>query len=200
MIWEDFFGFVLPHVPACPEATATHNIREAARSFATRTRLWQEEAPAIPSVAGVGAYTLQLLPETELVRINACEVSGVPYDVAGGIAARHARRHGQQQLCVMLGPQDFLLAPTPALTGIEIVTDITLRPSKDATAWPDDFAEHAQAIADGALSMLLLLPDLLDGDRAAAHMLRFDEAVERNTQRLFRGYGRQRASARVEWF
>lgn len=158
MTFEDFFPFILPSAPQAPEGLIVQHVRNAAREFCARTLVFQFTCPTILSAADVSDYTLQIREDQELVRVLACEVNETPYGVPDGVSGRRMARRNTGNLCTMLGAQDFRLSPAPNAAGAEIILDVAVKPSLTATEWPDDFAEHVDWIAKGALGSLLTMP------------------------------------------
>lgn len=58
MIWADFFPYVLPAVPNCPDPVLEHHVRLAAIEFCRRTLCWQQILDPIEGETGAVAYRL----------------------------------------------------------------------------------------------------------------------------------------------
>ncbi len=159
MLMTEFLPHVLPSVPGCPELLALDHVIKAARKFCASTLIWNLTLPPIVAQKGETEYTLQLAPGQELVRLMYVEVDGQEYDVPSGPQGRRYARRSNGQVVTMVGSQDFTLTPAPGATGAVILTDAAIKPTLDATTFPDDFAEYLSDIAAGAISTLCLLPD-----------------------------------------
>lgn len=202
MTFDDFLPHVLPSVPGCPNELALDHILKAARTFCARTLVWNFAAPTIIAQAGVSAYTLQLLPNQELVRVLLVEVDGEEYMLPSGPLGRQAARRNRGYLCTMTGTQDFNLTPTPAVTGAKIITDIAVKPALTSTKWPDDFTEYVTDIAYGAIATLCLLPklDWSDTKLAAEQAAMFNNRISVVAFKVSNGFGRARRGHSIAWF
>lgn len=170
MTFDDFLTHVLPYTPGCPDAVAVDHVRKAARAFCSRTLVWNYAANPIAAEAGKANYTLQLGDDQELVRVLLVEVDGTEYEIPSGSRGRQLVRYGGCNVCVMQGAQDFTLAPAPQIDGLEIITDIAVKPSLAGNYWPDDFAEFVPDIAAGAIASLCLIPKVEWSDVATAQV------------------------------
>jgi len=56
--WSDFFNWVLPHVPGCPQRVAEDAIREAAIAFCDQTLVYKRTLTLDAVAGGTGLYDL----------------------------------------------------------------------------------------------------------------------------------------------
>ena len=192
----------MPSVIGCPEALAlTHSVR-AAREFCAHTLVWNYETSPIPSAAGVSRYTLQIDTGAELVRLFGVRVGDDDYDVPNGFTGRRLMREGMGSIAVMVGNQDFNLSPAPTLDGLDIVTDLSVKPTLDAVTWPDDLSAYVTDIAYGAIASLCVLPkqDWTDTATAAINAGLFKDRIGTVGFQVSKGMGRSKQRPYVEFF
>jgi hypothetical protein len=199
MNFEVILPRVMPSVKGCMEALALDHIVMAARTFCSRTMLWQYDS-TILSASGVGRYTLQIEDEQELVRLLLAEVNGVPYSIPTGAQGRRLARQGAGNYCTLVGTQDFVLSPAPDFDGTKIVTDIAVKPSLKATQWPDDFEEYVADLARGAVGSLTGMPkkDWTDQGVSQAAMADFNSRINTVALQVSRGFGTSHRTVRAQ--
>lgn len=194
MKWEDMLPRVQPFVAGCPRDLALRHLIDAARDFASRTRVWQFQATTILTVSGVDSYTFQLGPGQELVALLLCEVDSDDYDIVQGPQGRQRARRGDCRLCIPTGPQDFQLTPVPTQDGLSIITELAVRPDLAGTGkWPDDLDENVTDIVHGALSSLLMVPNSTwhDNAQGAVEAGHFEDRIAAVKAKVDRNYGRR---------
>jgi hypothetical protein len=194
---------VLPSVVGCPEETALDHLIEAAREFCARTLVWNYQAMPIDSAAGVPNYTLQIAQGQNLVRLLTCEVNGQTYSVPSSLSGRAAQRAKSGNTAVVEANNDFRLEPAPYLSGLKIITDIAVKPTrKDPHDWPDDLEEYVTDIARGAVASLCRLPKVTwsDDKTAAAEHTLFTNRMGTVAFKVSKGFGRSSHGAALRWF
>lgn len=202
MKWNDALSHVLPSVNGCPDQLAVDHLIKAARDFASRTLVWQYEAPTISTVAGIADYTLQIPTTEELVRLMLCEVDGSAYLIPNGFTGRQMVRQGRTNICAVNNPRDFTLSPAPTTAGLAIVTEVAVKPAFSSLKWPDDLDEHIPDIAHGAMATLLCLPNVSWRDEQACvrEGALFMARCSATMARVSKGYGSTRRRGKVSWF
>lgn len=203
MKFLDMLQYVLPSAAGCPDSLAVQHLVRAARRFCSETLAWNYQTEPISSTAGLAKYTLQIGRGQELVRLIACEVNGANYLVPSGAWGRSLQRRGAGNTCVVDVNQDINLTPSPYVDGMQIVTDIAVRPAiVDPADWPDDLSEHVNDIADGALATLLILPKTtwFESGAAGEKEQRFKSRISTVGMKVSKGSGRSRIGAAVRWF
>jgi hypothetical protein len=169
--WAEFMPHVLPFVPSCPEQLAIDHVIEAARTFCTRTKAWSVEPDVLLTTAGIDTYPLALEDETERVQLMGAWLDGHALGILSaqrGRALRATRYQGCSRTAQLDGTQDVRITPAPDRGDLELVLDIAVRPTINATEWPDDLAEHVKAIATGAIGTLAWIPKQPFSDRQVA--------------------------------
>lgn len=204
MTFEDWYPFVLPRAPLCPEDTADHHLRLACIRFCCRTSVWVEELAPIVADGG-SEFELPAVPQAELHRLLACTVDGG--DVHHLLDETSARRHRRDGSCATVASVNrertrLNIQPAPR-AGVPIVAEWVLKPSMRATEVPDFlFDDHAQAIAHGALATLLLLKqaEWYDAEQAAVSGASFNAAVNAAALQAAGGYAGARQRVRAHFF
>ncbi len=202
MKWSDMLPLVSPYVAGCSDQLAITHLVQAARRLCDRSLVWNYEASPITSTAGLGTYTIQIREGQELVRVITCEVAESDYTVVSGIDGRMAQRRNVGRTCYVEGSNDIKLIPTPWQDGLEIITDIAVRPSLlSPDMWPDDLKEHVEIVAAGAISSLCAMPASSgatwhDAATAQYHEGKFTNRAATLALRVSKGFGRQRSWSR----
>ena len=202
MIFDAFLTHVLPSVAGCPDALALDHILKAARTFCARTLVWNYSTPPFVAEVGKANYTLQIPKDQELVRLLLADVGGDEYATPDGTSGRRAARQLSGNYVVMQGLRDFILSPAPSVAGIEVITDVAVKPTMQATDWPDDLGEYVTDIAAGAIATLCLLPrvEWSSKDLAGAQMALFNSRISTVGLKVSHGLSAGRKSARIAWF
>ena len=193
---EDILPHVMPYAPGCAEPTAIQHICDAAVRFCERTRCWRHidtfqtvgdhrEIAAVPADA--------VLFELEWAKFNGKELEPVTpqfdnYHVeTGGIEPRYITQVNPS--CLSIEPH-----------GVgELTLSMFLKPAEHAPELPDFLvSDFARTLADGALSMLLLIPNqpFTNPQMAAVFEGKFQTAMDRNFAYNMRG--QQRAPRRTK--
>lgn len=184
--------FIAPHVRACPDPVIDHCIRQAAREFCQRTRVWRvtdtfpvtggaEEIISVPAGAA--------LVEIEDAWFNDIQLS--PGRFALGAA------EGEPAMFTQVLPNTLMVRPPGA--GM-LRLSLFVMPSLDAGQLPDFLVSiYAQPIASGALYRLLMIPgeNWSNPPLGMAHRAEFDRAMDRNFAAHMKG--QQRAPVRTKY-
>lgn len=190
---EDVFSNVRPYAASCAEPTMTEHVRKAAIKLCERTRCWrfadsfettgdEEDIICVPPFAS--------LFEIEEARFNDCKLER---------SAPHAEMMmadlGQPQYLTQLGHNSVSLQPRGVGT---LWISMFLKPSQNADMLPDILLDQfADALGDGALSTLLLIPNepFSNPQLAMFYQQKFDAVLDRNFAYNMRG--QQRAPIRT---
>ena len=197
MTFEDWHPFVLPRAPMCPDDTADHHLRLACIRFCCKTGVWVEDLAPITADGASSQFDLPVVPEAEVHRVLACAVDRC--DVDHLLDETSARRHLRAGTCASVAYVNrersrVSIQPTPR-AGARIAVEVVLKPSMRAAEVPAFlFDDHADAIAHGALTTLLLMKqeDWYDAEQAAVSAGIFSAAVNAAAIQKATGY----ASAR----
>lgn len=209
---SEFLHLVLPQAKHCPEPFALLQLRLAAIEFCERTRCWRYVvtkeltvnssvllSPITATIHEFEEATLNGLP------LEPTQFSDIPADEITGEVAL-----GQAKWITQSAPGEVSIYPFETGTlrvscflkprhGQVFGTD-SEDPMFDAYNVVPDFmlAQHATAIADGALRRILMTPDepFTDPQRAVVHAAEFDGACRAHFSSNMRG--QQRAPVRVK--
>jgi hypothetical protein len=202
--WDDLLGHVLPSVRGCPDDLALDHLVKAARAFCSRTLVWNYATVPMETAAGVARYTLQLHEGHDLVRMLSCQVGTQAYEVPKGLSGRVLQRNSDSQLtCLVEGNNDIVLDPAPTADGVEILTEVVVKPSLlEPADWPSDLEAYVDDLAAGALSTLLAMSKAEWGDtkQAAINADRFADRIQTVAIQVSRGFGRTRHGGAIRWF
>lgn len=190
---EDLFPKVRPYAPGCAEPLMVEHIRKAAITLCERTRCWrfadsfetvgdEEDIICVPPMAS--------LYEIEEARFNDCKL-----ERSAPQAAMMMADLGQPQYLTQFGHNSVSLQPRGVGT---LWISMFLKPSQNADMLPDIIMEQfADAVGDGALSTLLLLPNepFSNPQLAMLSLQKFNAVLDRNF--AYNKRGQQRAPVRT---
>jgi hypothetical protein len=194
--FEDFLPDVLIHAAAVPEPTAILYLRRAAQEFCTKTKLWRE-VDCLPATGGE-FETVCVPPYSALVQLESVSLNG--RDLFPLRGDRHAGRDGgEPDYFTQTGPDQMRLVPCggSALVGQEMRMSMILKPAEGAEMTADFlYDHHVEAIAAGALSRILMLPNqpYTDLARAGVFAGQFQAELDRLMGASIKG--QQRANVR----
>jgi len=164
---SDFHPFILTDVMGCPIPTVDHRLILAAREFCDLSGIWREWLDTITADGTVNTFDHDLTSQQELIRYTRCIVndedageyeilsrSDLPPDWSDTAST------GLVDTVVHIDGAEFMVFSLPA-SGDTIRMEAVFKPKISATTLPavlyDRFAE---GVAAGALSRLLLLPNM----------------------------------------
>lgn len=175
--------FVTPFARGVALPAAFHSIRQAAREFCERTRLWR------------GGDSFQVQPDqcssisvpygAELFEIERVDFNGEPLERVSiqWLDDKYPNwmtdQSGSPSFVTQLAPST--LAVVPAASGC-VTTRLVLKPNNETMELPDFlFDKHARTIAFGALSDLLLLPGqpFTSPQLSQVYQAKFDSKLDR---------------------
>lgn len=170
MTWDEFLPEVLRYAKGCPEALALDHVVKAARYFARKTRVWNLQLAAIPTIVDQPAYPLTPVAGQSIASVLTVFFDSARYVVRGGALGRANVRDGTGNVAVFDPSTSALtLTPAPGYVG-SLYVDVAVQPTTDqaASSWPDWLEDEAEFIAAGAASTLALLPGVTWRDAATA--------------------------------
>ena len=205
--WSAWYPDVMPHVPECPIPIIEHELKRAAQTFMTRSRVWSMMLPAIAvdaddtMVEVVTGDAQADMVRAEEAWYDGAKVSIVPVDEAAKLyGLEWQTATGTPTAIVQMSHTEFRLYPIPtvdATTGLTL--RISARPSEAATGIPSDLAtRYMDELATGAKSRLMLYPNMpwTNVEIGAALGSLFSSLIDKAiTQTAFAGKGRVASSA-----
>lgn len=211
---SDFIRFVAPYAQSVPDTTAETYIRQAARTFCERTRLWRDVREI--DVVGDEDEIVPVPPQADIHEIEnawfktagSTQYSGPLDRVSFGDidpnllpTGMEMPASGNSPIAIsQVTPQSIVLAPASVGT---LRLSLFLTPSMRADALPRFlFDKYAAVLADGALAEILMLPDMpfVNLDVAAARAGRFNSAIDSKFNSNKRGQQRAPARTRGSYF
>lgn len=201
--WADFYPELMPHVVGCPNPMANTALREAARDFFRRTRLWRQWMDAVTVVNGVRVYDLDLPTGSMVARIERCTVNGQPMDVLSHTEQESDYSlYEQHDLGVVSVDRASFVLTRPLGDGALIGVEVSLIPNKTGRGIPDDlFAQHSQDIVEGAKHRLMLIPKtaFYDSSLAMNALTNYESAVGTKTVEAWKGSTGTVPRRRIGW-
>lgn len=162
-LWADFHPYVLPDVPGCPEPLLDQALRETAREFCTRTKVWTEWRDPFSASGNQRVFEFDADAGSEVVAAVSASVNGEPYSVFGSHklpAGWQDEANGcvKDHTLIHINSKEFVLYPKPN-AGESIVIELALRPTMTATGVGDVvFEEFTESIAWGTKYRLWTKP------------------------------------------
>ena len=195
MIWSDFYCWVLPSVPGCPNPSLDLHIRQAAIDFCRRTLCWVRTLDPVEANGVDIRFDLDLPSQTQAVKLMAVAVNGLEYLLVDTQRGLHLVRQGSG--ADFSFTQDKLTLDVHPLRqrGDSIEVDMALAPSFNAGSIETDLASpYVQEIAQGALATLQMMAGVAwsDPGLAVANKALFNQRVATVAMHFARGQGAAR--------
>lgn len=202
--WNDFYDYLLPHVPGCPLAMADLQLRMAAQRFCDKTLAWQEDLDAETTIADTIEYDIGITSQQELVQIVSATLDDKPIDVVtkNDLPANWRTSGMTRQGVFTLDKKVFFVVPAPA-ADLDVVLTVALKPSNTAIGVSDElFAAYADEIASGARSALMLIAKKPYSDAAmgAYWQAYFDGKCGNVAMEVARSHGNSRLRSKASFF
>lgn len=195
-----FMPFIAPFARGVALPAAFHAIRQSARTFCKRTRLWRggdcfQVTPDQCSSIAV-PYGAELF-EIERVNFNNEMLEPVSlYWLDDNMPNWASEKSGSPKYVTQLAPST--IAVVPPASG-QVTTRLILMPDNETNELPDFLSDkHAKTIAEGALTDLLLLPGqpFTSPQMSLIHQANFEREMDRLTGKNISG--EQRAPIRTK--
>lgn len=195
MIWSDFYSWVLPSVPGCPNPTLDLHIRQAAIEFCRRTLCWVRTLDPVEANGMDIRFDLDLPSQTQAMKLMAVAVNGLEYLLVDTQRGLQLVRQGSG--ADFSFTQDKLTLDVHPLRarGDSIEVDMALAPSFYASGIETDVASpYLQEIAQGALATLQMMAGVAwsDPGLAAVNKALFNQRVATVAMHFARGQGAAR--------
>lgn len=190
-LFEEFYKYVTPYVPACPAFVVSEHLAEAAARFCQETQCWRVPLPTSSTTADQAQYALAVPAETEVEAVIQLEVNGQRVSPVLETLEPQATlldERGVPRGYTLVGGTTLQLYPTPdgayPYRGL-----LAVKPTLAATGVESFiYQTWGRAIAYGAISTLKLVPgkSWTDAPMAAAYAGLFDKGVADCKRRTFR--------------
>lgn len=196
ILLEEFYTDIYPTVPGCPEMTIENAVRAAALGFCEKTGIVQYDMDPITVVSGQHEYDFESPDEMIVHSILNANYDGHPLTVLSSKLIeqrypRHREYNGAPEGIFRKDACIFKLYPVPDTTKVNsLYMTVVVKPAPNSEYVPELLLnDHKQAIVDGALARLLMLPtkDWTNGALAGAHTAAFVGAITEASRRARRG-------------
>lgn len=165
-LWNDFFDYVLPELPGCPQDVAALAIRNTTIDFFGSTGVYVVSHEAIDVVAGVGTYRFAPPAGWDVAQVKNAWHKGQKIHPSGSDDLE--KLHGEWTK-VTGNPKRFMhedqssvrVVPLPVEGVVGGLTmRVALRPTRSSAGFSTDwvFDTYVETIAAGAKSALMIMP------------------------------------------
>ncbi|KAF0234336.1 MAG: hypothetical protein FD177_892 [Desulfovibrionaceae bacterium] len=204
--WRNFVPLVRQSTAKCPVSGMAAQVREAAREFCARARIWTDKSLVSDVLAGEGAYGLRPPDQADIrcvlsVRFQGARLTPLTPDQWRSLA--------EQTACapthfIFTEPNVVRLYPTPQedVPGALLV-EVVLIPAVNSAQGPEFLlSKHGTTIAHGAISKLMLMPDRpwSDPGGGAFYEKKFEDGVAGATINVEQGGAGAPASSQYRPF
>lgn len=186
----DVRPYVLPHVEGCPTIVADQAIVRAAIQFCAETGVWRYTHATVAVVQATAAYSFVPPAGAKVERVLAAWLDGVPLTVKNATdmlgVLDWKTDTGTPECLVVLSDSQFRVYP---LGAGDVDMEVTVKPSRAATTIDDNvFEAHVDAIASGALAILMAYPkkSWSNPDLGLWHKGMFEKSIDDAAIREFR--------------
>lgn len=195
ILLEEFFTDIYPSVPGCPDMTIENAVRSAAIMFCEQTGIVMYDMDPITVVAGQFEYDFEAPDEMIVHGIVTANNDGSKLDVVSKKLVdarfpRHREFNGSPECILRVDSSLFRVYPTPDTTKANsLYISVVVKPAPGSEYVPQLLLDdHKQALVDGALSRLLMLPrkDWTNLQLAGAHEMKFAGAINNAAKRARR--------------
>ncbi|MGE4469339.1 MAG: hypothetical protein AB7D47_04315 [Desulfovibrio sp.] len=161
--WRSFVPLVQLSTARCPIPVIVDRVRESAREFCQRTRLWTHCSLAADLYAGEAVYGLRPPAETDIgavLRVSARGRELVPLTPEAW-RGRELARADCPECFIVTEPGMVHLWPEPAQDVPEaLVVEVALLPAIASRCCPEFLlSRYGRVVAWGAQAQLMLIPD-----------------------------------------
>lgn len=193
---------LMTHAPKCPEPLAVRYLRQAAREFCRRTRLWRETDRF--EIVAPDFQAMCTIEDSAIVSIQTARFNGRDLDPVSPFWLDEHQPDWQQEeapeatarYITQTAPNTITIVPRE--TG-QLETRLCLQPSRDAFTFPAFLVDdHGDEIGLGAAGMVLTTPSLeiANPELGAALLQQFHGRIA--TTNVITAKGQQRARLRTK--
>jgi hypothetical protein len=199
-----FFPRLLPSVIGCPEPLAQQALLDSAIEFCERSLAVTTTLDAVTLAAGEASFEVETQRNTTIAQVlnlwfDGRQIDPSPYSEATEIASTNGEpRYFYGQDIDEIFNITLMPAPDRTVQG-GVIVRAALKPTRTATTVHNIlFERHAQAIVDGALAILMAIPDQSFSNDQKAMVMGSSARAKANAARTDALYGRVQSSMSVK--
>lgn len=209
---DDFYQYVLPEVPGCPEITADVAIRSALIEFCEKSHVIQRNHDPVTILAGITDYELEPPTGQLVVKVMRAWYRTLELDPAAPDSVPKAevyntlftgadKSRADPRVFLQKDERSISVFPIPKETVSNSLTmRVALKPTRVAATFEDVlFEDYAEVIASGAKYRLLSMANKpwTNGPASAANLTVFMSGVNAARSRAIRGNSRAEVKIRL---
>ncbi len=199
---SDLIPDICPELPQCPVVNIHRQLRYIIRDFCWQTHYWQHPMAPITLLAFNDAapdtylYTLAVPEETDLLAVDELvyDARVLPMKSSAWLdenVHRWRQDTGIPQYTLMMSNKQVRFVPaSDQVRPVAVTGTLILRPSRSAFDFDDSLMEFDQALSNGALSRLLIMPKKpwSDARRAATCEGIYQDGISRAKFLVIKGF------------
>ena len=189
-------------VPDCPIGLINKTLVNIIRDFCWKTHHWQHAMESITllpynaSAPDTYIYTLPLPSNTELVDIHRLIYEGLPLRMQSPAwldehQDKWREATGEPKFYILLSNKQVRFIPaSDQVRPLAISGMLALRPTRTTNIFDDSIMEFDQAIVNGAIARLLIMPKQLwsDSRRAGVCQVAYQDGISLSKMQVLKGY------------
>lgn len=207
-----FYPYIVPHVPGCPSLTVDVALRSSLIEFCERSLIVQRDHDPISVIANIADYDFEppianhLVVKVMRAWYKGSSLAPISPDEIGSpsiynTSATTTPLTGDPKNIFQKDERTFTLYPIPKEAAkLALTMRVALKPSRSATTVEDSlFEDHAESIAAGALSKLMIQmgKSYSNPQMSAIHLKVFETGINKAKQSSSRGYVRSGLKVRI---
>lgn len=199
--FSELFPRIMPRTPGAPEPLVRRECALAAQALCSAVHCWIEWLEPTTVVAGVSLYDIDVPSSSQVVLITGATVDGRDCALESWRAYTSDPTDATGRAVIPSSHVEFQIG-SPVAPGAVVKLRAVLAPTEDATGVPDKvMALYGQAIADGAIAQLMMMPGqpFTDLTTAGLHAARFAATMDRAHTREWRSLTNRTPRVRPAW-
>lgn len=201
MTLNDFLPLILPRAKGCPDILATFNTRMAVIELCQKALIWREYQDPITTAALTTAYEFEVPNGQQVFKLLSLTLGGTEVSVVDPNTGKAMDALGETRPYAYGAFSGFELRPAQE-AGLQIITYSVVAPTFTATTIPDSMSRYMEAIANGALSRILMTNSKEYGDMPGAAVAKalWDDAIADAKNDALTGFSRSAVRTSKVWF
>lgn len=200
-LFSELYPRIMPRTPGAPEPLVRRECALAAQALCDQTHCWIEWLEPVKTVAGMDIYDIEVPQGAQAVLVTGATVDGHDCALASWRTYTTDPADATGRAVIPTSHLEFQIGAQVA-PGSLIKLRAVLAPTEAATGVPDKvMALYGQAIADGAIAALMMMPGqpFTDIQTAGLHAARFNAVAERAHTREWRSRTNLTPRLRPTW-